>query len=214
LKNIIINVQNDIQKKAFKTAYNRINMKLIPRIDGCNGGQSERRLHHQLRYSVADVRKLEEHRRHYQQLCEKTLKPKDMTAFKNDLINSLQENIDNLDNLSDDDINGPTGDPKGFLLDAVTIAINYALDGDSSSTNYVDLKNEMMTSFIPYVDGLNNNDLIVNATSRASVYNSAMAIINEITLVSITIAPASVTVKSGASQQFAAMCAYANKKKR
>lgn len=117
-------------------------------------------------------------------------------------INDLQNYINNLPAGA---FTGKAANPRETLLDVLTVAANYAADGE-----FDDVRTELENNFTPYVDGLNRDDLIVNAAAALEAFNSAQAIIDEVTVTSISVAPASVTLGPGGTQEFTAQCTYSN----
>jgi len=213
LNRIIKNIEMDVRHNNFRTALSRVERKLIPRVDGCSGGKTQDdylldcgaktsiyntaiQMRSLLTAYIAANPKGGRH-------AGREAAVLDLASFKNDLLSKINNLKTYITNLPVSAFNGAVTDPRGVLLDILTVAINYAIDGEFDS-----VKTEMNDSFVPYVDGLNGDDLIVEPTARQNTYNSALAIIQEVSVTAVAITPISSRLKIAGTQDFIAECTY------
>ncbi|MFA6450084.1 MAG: Ig-like domain-containing protein [bacterium] len=204
----------EVKRGNLKTAEKWIERKLIPRVDGCSGGKDKDDYILDCAAKTAaynNAMELKSAIENYQAANPKHGRYNSRAAnislaeFKTAIlekINNLKTYINGLPGAA---FSGVVADPRGTLLDVLTIAANYALDG-----RFDDVKEELIDNFIHYVDGLNGDDLIVDATARANAYNSAQAIIQDVAVTALTVTPVNARMGIGEQQVFTAQCTYSN----
>ncbi len=205
LENIIKNIERDVERGNFRTAYKRIEIKLIPRVDGCNGGRSKDDYISSCSDKQAIYDAATEIAETLAGVLNGSVKPKNLAKFKKEIISMLESIKERIKEIANGGSSGSADAARSLLIESLNLAANYALDG-----NYSNMRDEFNTNFIPYVDGLNGDDLIVNATARKDAYESAKAIVLKVSLNGITISPSTLTIAMFEEQVFTAVCVYAS----
>ncbi len=205
LDNIIKNIERDIQRGMFRTAYKRIERKLIPRVDGCNGGRSkddyisgcsDKQPIYEAAVEVAEV---------IAGVMNGTVKPGKLSQFKKEIVAMLESIRGKIEEIANGGSSGSASETRALLIESLNLAANYVVDGF-----YSNMRDELNSNFIPCVDGINGDDLIVNATARREVYDDASAIVQDTTITGIAITPATLTIAMFGEQMFTATCGYAS----
>jgi hypothetical protein len=216
LERIVGEIRANIKRGGYAHAAKLIQRKLVPRVDGCNGGAAGDD------YIVECANKTNVYQTAVQMLDLLSTVPRNsrngnnvrsaaasvnLNTFKTNLlamINSLNNYVAGLPVSA---FTSAVIDPKGTLVGILNVAANYAQDGDFDA-----VKETMEEDFMPYVDGYSggdsSDDLIVDYTAQTQTYEKAQNVVTTVSITSVAIAPASATVSTGATQNFTATCTY------
>ncbi|MEW5945483.1 MAG: Ig-like domain-containing protein [bacterium] len=236
----LVHIANDIERKIenenYRIAYLKIARKLLPRVDGCDGGNPADdyivdcplksaiyaeavRMMTLIEQVMGTLKIRGEDRADDDEDDEadgdkgREARAVDLTTFKNSLLNSIDTIKGYIQNAPDSAFSGVVADPRGTLLGILTVAANYIIDG-----NFTAAKDELQITFLPLVDGGAggdpSNDLINSWVYSTAEYASAMDILNrlirDVTITQVTVTPASGVFEAGRSLQFNAVCLYSD----
>jgi len=203
LLTIIKDITNDVRRNNFKQAYTRTDKKLIPRVDGCAGGNSN----DDYLANCADKQYVLDAAADLKALLKSgfgrmsNIEKRRLRTAVASILTDLKSYVSGI---SAGGGGGTTGDPKAFLMSVLTTAANYALDGA-----LFEMKDVLSANFVPYVDGVGTDDLILlDEPVRIDLYNKAIAIMEEVKVSSITIVPEENEVSVNGVVNFTAECTF------
>lgn len=192
LKKILLKIKDDVSKDKYRQAQNRIEKKLLPRLDGCNGGKEEddyiaacevkNILYEKSSGMLAVLIAWSE-----SQPCGGKQSGKcrsDTSGISAAMLSAVDDLLAQLSGLSVYDYTGVGSNQRDALLGIVIIAVNYMIDGD-----FVEAKNELEQNLLPYVDGAyggnSSDDLIFDPQARDEVCLRTLDVINRISAMTV-----------------------------
>lgn len=236
---IVRGIEKKIEKGHYKIAYWKIAKKLLPRVDGCDGGVPRDD------YIVDCAVKSPIYATAVEMMAviEEVVGPWknrdkgknrndddddddedgrdadrsayliDMETFKNNLLNSIDTIKGYIENAGDSAFSGVVADPRGTLLGVLTVAANYVIDEDFTSA-----KETLENTFLPMIDGGIGGDAsddliqewVYSTEQYASTINLTDQMLQDTTITQVTVTPASGIMEAGQSLQFTATCLYSD----
>lgn len=214
LARIVDFVVMDVKHNRYSRAAMVVDRKLIPRLDGCNGGKTKDdyildctskatayKSAVEIETLLASYTAPNPGGRHTHRAAAASI-----DTFRTSVLAKISTLKTYINALPNSAFSGVVSDPRTVLVDILTIAANEALDGDFDAA-----KSEISDNFIPYVDGLNGDDLITDATAKADVYSSATAIVAELSVTAVSVSPSTgARLSIGDTYAFSADCTYSD----
>lgn len=214
-------IETTVNAENYTRAARIIEVKLVPRVDGCNGGSPDDDY-------IADCGQKGVLYQNAQEMLTLMASapgkaPKsgkstareaaafDFAAFKAELLATVNEMEAFINGLPAGAFAGIVPDPRGVLIGILTVAANHIQDG-----NFEAAKAELLANFLPLVDGFNGgslaDDLITNSIYQTEVFNKTNDVITaiETTVVRIDVTPGSANLLVGDTVDFSAECVYSD----